>query len=154
MRDIISKKTRKLTIPLVLETVKERLIELRFNIDHYNIADGEIEGRRNSLDKIILGLYRKTRVKVSLSEKKESVRIDIGWGGLLTALLITGVWFFFISLAILRNMGLQGVLISLIIAFIGISLNLVLFYVMRARFLYRVKRDLHDLELHLEESEK
>jgi hypothetical protein len=154
IKDRIRKKTRSLGIPLVLETVKERLVELRFNIDVYDISEGKIEARRNSLDKIVLGLYRKARVEIKKDDEKEDLSIDIKWGGIVSAFVLTGVWFFAVTLAILRDLGARGVMLSILIGLFGISINMILFYVMRARFIMKVKRDLHDLELDLEEKKK
>lgn len=154
IKDRIRKKTRSLGIPLVLETLKERFVELRFNIDVYDISEGKIEARRNSLDRIVLGLYRRARVEVKKDDEKENLSIDIKWGGLVSAFALTGAWFFAVTLAILRDLGARGVMLSVLIGLFGVSINMILFYVMRARFIMKVKRDLHDLELDLEEKKK
>ncbi|MEA3559307.1 MAG: hypothetical protein U9R75_08650 [Candidatus Thermoplasmatota archaeon] len=134
--------------------MKERFVELRFNIDVYDISEGKIEARRNSLDRIVLGLYRRARVEVKKDDEKENLSIDIKWGGLVSAFALTGAWFFAVTLAILRDLGARGVMLSVLIGFFGVSINMILFYVMRARFIMKVKRDLHDLELDLEEKKK
>ncbi|MGA1865892.1 MAG: hypothetical protein ACMUFK_00325, partial [Thermoplasmatota archaeon] len=62
MKDLIEKSPSKLDGPSIMEAVKERMVEYRFNIDEYNLSTRRIEGRRNNLDKVILGLNRKLAV--------------------------------------------------------------------------------------------
>ncbi|MFW3146257.1 MAG: hypothetical protein ACMUIE_05550 [Thermoplasmatota archaeon] len=154
MKDRIIRRSRYLTIPHVLEAIKERLVEFRFNIDLYDIKSGEIDSRRNSLDKIVIGLYRKAKIKVQQEKKGGEISIDITWGGLLFPFLLSGIWFFVVSLAVLKGMGAKGLLISTLIGLLGVSLNVLIFYVMRARFISRIKRDLHDLESYEREKNK
>lgn len=148
LTDRIRKKTSRLGVPTVLEAVKERLVELSFNIDNYDISSGRIEARRNRLDKIVLGLYRRAWIEVRFDPKKEDLVINVRWGGLYSAVLLTGIWFFAISLAVLKDLGLRGVMLSFMLGLLGISMNLIFFYIMRVRFLRMVKRDLLDLESH------
>lgn len=144
MKDLVTKRSKRLEIPLVLETVKERMIESRFNIDDYNIKSGRIDGRRNNLDKVIMGLYRKASIKVS--KEKDDISIQVEWSGLISSGGVSAFQFFIVSIAILRNLGIQGLIISLLMGALGVFLNLVAFFALRARMISRMKRDLNDLE--------
>jgi hypothetical protein len=144
MKDLVTKRSKHLDIPLVLETIKERMIEFRFNIDEYNNKTGRIIGRRNNLDKVILGLYRK--VSIQVSKEKIDLSIEVEWSGLKSAGGVSAFQFFIVSFAILRNLGAQGMIISLLMGALGVFLNLVAFFALRGRMISRMKRDLNDLE--------
>ncbi len=144
MKDTISRHSKHLEIPPVLEAIKERLVEARFNIDNYDIPTGSIDGRRNNMDKVILGLYRK--VSIRAEKKKDHLNIEIKWGGLISSCSISALQFFIVPLAFLRSFGTQGVIISGLIGILGISLNLIIFFALRAKIISTIKRDLHDLE--------
>ena len=144
MKDLVTKRTKRLDIPLVLETVKERMIEFRFNIDEYDIKSGRIIGRRNNLDKVIMGLYKK--VSIHVSKENDDLSIDVEWSGLISSGGVSAFQFFIVSIAILRNLGIQGLIISLLMGALGIFLNLVAFFALRARMVSKMKRDLNDLE--------
>ena len=120
------------------------MIESRFNIDDYDIKSGRIEGRRNNMDKVILGLYRKASIKVS--KEDDEISIEVEWGGLKSSGSVSAFQFFIVSIAILRNLGLQGLIISLLMGALGVFLNLVAFFGLRARMTSRMKRDLNDLD--------
>jgi hypothetical protein len=145
MKDLVRKKSKYLDISTVLEAVKERLVEHRFNIDNYDIPTGSIDGRRNNLDKVVLGLYRKVSVRAEMN--KDEITLDIKWGGLISSCSVSALQFFFISLAIFRSFEAQGIFISALIGALGIFLNLMFFFGMRARIISRIRRDLHDLEI-------
>jgi hypothetical protein len=152
MKDLIGKTVSQLEIPPVLEAIKERMVESRFNIDQYTVNFGMIEGRRNNLDKVILGLNRK--LNVSVTKEKEEMKIELSWGFLVRNCLISGFEFFIISIALLRSFQLSGFLISLFIGAVGIALNLGLFFLFRYRFIRMIKRDLDDLKRALEEGKR
>jgi hypothetical protein len=149
MKDLIKKRSKYLDIPTVLEAIKERLVEYRFNIDNYDIKTGSIDGRRNNLDKVVLGLYRKISIHAELSN--EELILDFKWGGLISSCSVSALQFFFVSLAIFRSFELQGILVSALIGALGVFLNLVLFFAMRARVISRIRRDLRDLEKAMKE---
>ncbi len=149
MKDLIRKKSKYLDIPTVLEAIKERLVEHRFNIDNYDIPTGSIDGRRNNLDKVVLGLYKKISVRAEM--EKDDLILDIKWGGLISSCSVSAGQFFFVSLAIFRSFEVQGILISALIGALGVFLNLVLFFAMRARIISRIRRDLRDLESAMKE---
>jgi len=149
MKDLIRKKSKYLDIPTVLEVVKERLVEHRFNIDNYDIPTGSIDGRRNTLDKVVLGLYR--RVSVRAEARKDDITLDIEWGGLISSCSVSAFQFFIVSMAIFRSLELQGIIIAAMIGVLGVFLNLVMFFAMRTRFIARIRRDLHDLEVAMKE---
>lgn len=144
MKDLITKRSKHLEIPPVLQAVKERMVEARFNIDDYDIKSGRIFGRRNNLDKIILGLYRK--VSITISKENNDISIEMTWGGLISSCSISAFQFFIVTIAILRNLEFQGFIIALLIGVLGVFLNLIAFFALRARMISRMKRDLNDLE--------
>lgn len=152
MKDLIEKSPSKLDGPSIMEAVKERMVEYRFNIDEYNLSTRRIEGRRNNLDKVILGLNRK--LAVSICKDKDRITIDLKWSSLLGNCLISGFEFFIIAMAVFRSFELGGFLISLAIGAFGASINLVLFMVLRWKLRSLIKRDLEDLEKALEEGKR
>jgi hypothetical protein len=144
MKDNFSKRSKHLQVPEVLQAIKERMVETRFNIDDYDIKTGGICARRNNLDKVVMGLYR--RARISVTKEKDEVTVEMKWGGLISSASLSAVQFFLVAIAILRNLGLQGVLIALLISMAGIFINLTLFFALRARIVSRIKRDLNDLD--------
>ncbi|MGA1820631.1 MAG: hypothetical protein ACMUHU_06450 [Thermoplasmatota archaeon] len=152
MKDLIGKTAKKLDIPPVLEVIKERMVENRFNIDEYDVKTGTIEGRRNNLDKVILGLNRK--LKVSVGKQKEELSVELTWGFLARNCTITGFEFFIIAMAILRNFQIRGFIIALLIGGVGALVNLGLFFLLRYRMTTVMRRDLDDLETALEEGKR
>jgi hypothetical protein len=144
MKDLVTRSSKYLDISDILQSTKERMVELRFNIDNYDIKSGRIDGRRNNLGKVVLGLYRKANVLVTKDNDKISV--EVTWGGLISSGSISAFQFFIVAIAILRNMGYQGLVISLLIGVLGVFLNQVAFFALRARLVSKIKRDLYDLE--------
>jgi hypothetical protein len=148
MLDLLERRGSILKVPTVLEAIKERLVEYRFNIDLYDIKEGTLKGRRNTLDKMVLGLYRKVKVDIDRKdEKKEAdISISIRWGGLFFANLLTFVFTFLIAYAVMKEQGMIALLYSIPVGFLFVLLNLALFTIMRTRILMRIKQDLKDLE--------
>jgi len=145
MKETIRRKGEHLEVAVVLETIKERLIEKRFNLDTYDRKEGRIESRRNRLDKIILGAYRKVAIVV---DKTENGRIDIEfeWGGMTTAASISFMEVFLVSAAVLRGFGAEGILAAVLFGLIGSSINGVFFHALRIRFDRMLIKDIGDLE--------
>ncbi|MGA1792990.1 MAG: hypothetical protein ACMUHM_03475 [Thermoplasmatota archaeon] len=152
MKDQITKTAKKLDIPPVLGAIKERMVEHRFNIDDYDVKKGTIEGRRNNLDKVIIGLNRKLQVFVK--KDNDEISVELHWGFLPRNCTVTGFEFFIIAMAILRNFQLNGFLIALLIGGVGAILNLGLFFLLRYRMTSVMRRDLDDLEIALEEGKR
>ncbi|MBN1539970.1 MAG: hypothetical protein JW939_07485 [Candidatus Thermoplasmatota archaeon] len=152
MKDLIQKCPSKLDAPSVMETIKERMVEYRFNIDEYDLSTRRIEGRRNNLDKVILGLNRK--LAVSICKEKDRITIDLKWSSLLSNCAISGFEFFFIAMAVFRSFEFGGFLISLAIGAFGALINLLLFMVLRLKLGSTIERDLDDLEKALEEGKR
>jgi hypothetical protein len=146
MRDVITRKARNLNNSVVMETIKERLIEKRFNIDRYERANGLIEARRNNLYMILTGLYRKVGIQVEMNEKSERIKIYLKWSGFFSSSTITFVEVFLISMLVLRDSGLSGVLGAVLIGMFFSFLNLVLFSILRNKLHTEIKRDIWDLE--------
>ncbi len=144
MKDLVTKSSKYLEISDILQSTKERMVEVRFNIDNYDIKSGRIDGRRNNLDKVILGLYRKANVLVT--KENDKISVEVTWGGLISSGSISAFQFFIVAIAILRNMELQGLVIALLIGVLGIFLNQIAFFALRARLISKIKRDLNDLE--------
>ncbi|MGA1872929.1 MAG: hypothetical protein ACMUHY_04595 [Thermoplasmatota archaeon] len=152
MKDVIRKNTKKLDIPSVLEAIKERMVENRFNIDDYDISSGRIEGRRNNLDKVVLGLNRKLEGHVT--KDKDRLEVELKWGYIPRNCIISGVEFLIVAMAVLRSFEMNGFLISLAIGAAGVVLNLGMFTVLRYRMTSTIQRDLDDLENALEEGKR
>jgi hypothetical protein len=148
MKDLLEKRDSGLKVPTVLEAVKERLVEHRFNIDVYDIKDGELKGRRNSLDKMVLGLYRNVSVNVDREERGRSgdLSISINWGGLVFPNILTFAFTFLIAYAVFKGEGAMALLYSLPVGLLFVLVNLIFFTIMRTRILFRIKQDLKDLE--------
>jgi len=148
MMDLLTRKGSRLKVPTVLEAIKERLVEYRFNIDLYDIKEGILKGRRNTLDKMVLGLYRNVSVNIERTEDKNEgdLSINIRWGGLFFANLLTFIFTFLIAYAAMKGQGTIAFLYSIPIGFLFVLLNLTLFTIMRTRILMRIKQDLKDLE--------
>lgn len=146
MRDVITRKARHLNNSIVMEAIKERLIEKRFNIDRYERVNGLIEARRNNLYMILMGLYRKVRILVDMDEDKEKIRINLDWSGFFSSSTISFVEAFLISMLILRNSGINGVLGAVLIGVFFSFLNMILFSILRGKTNSAIKRDLWDLE--------
>ncbi|MBN1389697.1 MAG: hypothetical protein JXA22_03535 [Candidatus Thermoplasmatota archaeon] len=145
MKDLIKKDICKLDIPNVMEAIKERMVEYRFNIDDYDLPSGTMEGRRNNLHKVIMGLNRK--LTVSVQKDKRKIQIDLKWSSIFSNCVISWFEFFIIAMAVFRFMGLGGFLISIAVGFLGASLNLALFFVLRFKMISIMKRDLEDIEM-------
>ncbi len=146
MKDLIQRKSSDLKVQTILGTIKERLVEFRFNIDVYDHKEGTLKGRRNSLDRMVLGLYRNVAVSVSKDEKDKEINIELDWGGLISSNLITFIIILLISYAILKGQGYMGVLISIPVGLVFVAINLSLFALMRVRITSLIKKDLKDLE--------
>ncbi len=146
MKDQLSQKADLLEVPIVLQTVKERLIEKRFNIDTYDRPGGLIKARRNSLDMVVIGAYRRTSISVRKDGETGKIGVDLEWGGVAFGAVVTFLELFLVSIAILRELGLTGVLISCLIALIGTAINIILFNYLRARFRSVLSRDIRDLD--------
>lgn len=144
MKDLVTRRSKQLDVTHVLEAIKERLVESRFNIDDYDIKAGSIHGRRNNLDKVVLGLYKKVTVKVDKVD--DEISVELKWGGLISSASISAIQFFIVSFAIFRNLDFRGFLIALLIGVLGVCLNLVAFVALRGRLVSKIKRDLADLE--------
>lgn len=146
MQDEIVRKTRHLNTSTVMEAVKERLIEHRFNIDAYERINGRIEARRNNLQMILVGLYRKVKIDIDLNEEKEKVSIKLDWFGYFSSAMVSFVEFFLISLLVLQQFGINGLLGSILFGTFGSFLNMIMFAILKARLSLAIKRDLWDLE--------
>ena len=149
MKDRISSKARHVSVPDVLEVVKERLVERRFNIEQYNRIEGTILGRRNRLDKIIVGLYRRVVVRVEKEkkgDKKNEISITMEWSGAYSASAVTFFEAGLISLAILKDLGFKGFLLSVLVGSIGALINMIAFNLLRVRMNAILKQDIRDLE--------
>ncbi|HHD15195.1 MAG TPA: hypothetical protein ENK47_00635 [Euryarchaeota archaeon] len=149
MKDHVRKVNSPLKVPTILGTIKERLVEYRFNIDHYDIKEGSIRARRNSLDKMVLGLYRNIRVLVKKDERSQDISIDLQWGGLISSNIITFLLIFFVAYAFLKGSGWMGFLYSIPFAAAAVMMNLFFFMLLRNRLINLIKRDLVDLEREL-----
>lgn len=145
MKGQLSQKADQLEVPTVLQAVKERLIEKRFNIDTYDRAGGTIQARRNSLNMVVIGAYRKTSISVKKDEETGKIGVEFEWGGVAFGALVTFAELFLISIAILRELGSTGLLIAGLIALIGTAINIILFNYLRARFRSVLSRDIRDL---------
>lgn len=145
MKDQLSQKADQLEVPTVLQAVKERLIEKRFNIDTYDRTCGLIKARRNSLDMVVIGAYRKTSISVQKDRETGKIGVDLEWGGVAFGAVVTFLELFLVSIAILSELGLTGLLISGLIALIGTAINIILFNYLRARFRSVLSRDIRDL---------
>ena len=71
--------------------------------------------------------------------------VEFEWGGVAFGAVVTLVELFLVSIAILRELGSAGLLISGLIALIGTSINIILFNYLRARFRSVLSRDIRDL---------
>ena len=149
MHNAISRKTRHLDAPTVMGAIKERLIEKRFNIDRFERINGLIEGRRNNLHMILLGLYRKVKVRVVVNKETENVWINLNWSGYYSSYMITFVEVFLLSLLFLRSYGVNGLLGSVMFGLLFSNINMVLFIVLKSLLAQDIKRDLWDLETSL-----
>ncbi len=145
MKGQLSQKADQLEVPTVLQAVKERLIEKRFNIDTYDRTGGTIQARRNSLDMVVIGAYRRTSISVKKDQETGKIGVEFQWGGVAFGALVTFAELFLISIAILRELGSTGLLISCLIALIGTAINIILFNYLRARFRSVLSRDIRDL---------
>lgn len=154
MQNIISRKTRYLDTPTVMGSVKERLIEKRFNIDRFERMNGLIEGRRNNLHMILLGLYRKVKVKVKVDRESENVVVRLAWSGYYSSYMITFVEVFLLSLLFLKTYGTGGVLGSVLLGVLFSDINLVLYMVLKYLLTREIKRDIWDLEKSLRDQEE
>jgi len=152
MKDLITKTAKKLELPPVLEAIKERMVEYRFNIDEYDMKTGIMIGRRNNLDKVIFGLNRK--LSVSVRKEKDDISVELTWGFIGRNCIITGFEFFFIALAILRNFQIKGLLFALLFGGVGALVNLGILLLLRYRMTSVIKKDLDDLEAALEEGKR
>jgi hypothetical protein len=146
MKDHLQKKVSNLSVQSILGTIKERLVEYRFNIDIFDHKEGRLKGRRNSLDRMVLGLYRNVEVKVTKDEKEGRLDIELIWGGLFFSNLMTFLITFLISYALLKGQGFMGVMISIPVGLIFVIINLSLFYVLRKRLLSLIKKDIQVLD--------
>jgi hypothetical protein len=148
MKDTLERKDSRLKVQTVLGAVKERLVEYRFNIDIYDLKDGALTGRRNTLDKIVLGLYRNVSVLVKKTDGGHTgdLSITLEWGGLLLSNILTFAFTFLVAYAILKGEGLIAFAYSIPVGFLFVILNLGLFILMRVRIRKRIKEDLRDLE--------
>lgn len=148
MLDLLERRGSSLKVPTVLEAIKERLVEYRFNIDLYDIKEGTLKGRRNTLDKMVLGLYRNVTVNIDKKDDKKEgdLSINIRWGGLFFANLLTFIFTFLIAYAVMKEQGMIALVYSIPVGFLFVLLNLTLFTIMRTRILMRIKQDLKDLE--------
>jgi len=146
MKDLIQRRSSDLKVQTILGTIKERLVEFRFNIDVYDHKAGTLKGRRNSLDRMVLGLYRNVAVNVTKDEREKEIDIELDWGGLISSNLITFIIIFLVSYAILKGQGYMGALISIPVGLIFVAINLSLFALMRVRIISLIKKDLKDLE--------
>ena len=154
MQDEIVRKTRHLNTSTVMEAIKERLIEHRFNIDTYERINGKIEARRNNLQMILSGLYRKVKINIDLNEEKEKVKIRLEWYGYFSSATVSFVEFFLVSLLVLQRYGVNGLLGSVLIGTFGSFVNMIMFAILKARMESAIKRDLWDLERSLIPEEK
>ena len=145
MKGQLSQKADQIEVPTVLQAVKERLIEKRFNIDTYDRTGGTIQARRNSLDMVVIGAYRRTSISVKKDEETGKIGVELEWGGVAFGAVVTFTELFLISIAILRELGSTGLLISGLIALIGTAINIILFNYLRARFRSVLSRDIRDL---------
>lgn len=146
IRDLIQDEDARVDIPTMLSAIKERLVEYRFNIDSFDIRDGTLKGRRNSLDKMVTGLYRNVRVSVERITKDKGLSIHIEWGGLLFSNLLTFALIMLISYAILKGEGPIAWAYSVVPAILFVFLNIALFYMMRSKILALIKEDVKDLD--------
>ncbi|MGA1820974.1 MAG: hypothetical protein ACMUIG_00445 [Thermoplasmatota archaeon] len=146
MQDEIVRKTRHLNTSTVMEAIKERLIEHRFNIETYERINGKIEARRNNLQMILSGLYRKVKIDIDMNKEKEKVKITLDWYGYFSSATVSFVEFFLLSLLVLQGYGINGLLGSVLIGTFGSFINMILFAILKARIASSIKRDLWDLE--------
>ncbi len=147
IKDRIRREESRVPIPSILAAIKERLVEYRFNIDNFDIRDGTLKGRRNSLDKMVTGLYRNVKVGVENVTKDRGLDITIEWGGLVFSNLLTFAFILLISYAILKGEGPIAWIYSLVPALFFVVLNIVLFSLMRAKILELIKKDIQDLDV-------
>lgn len=146
MKDLIHGNESDIKVSALLGTIKERLVEYRFNIDEYDHKKGRLKARRNSLDKIISGLYRNIEVEIRKDEKTKEMDIELRWGGLLVTNILTFIFTFLVSYAIFQGQGTMGFLLSIPVGLVAVILNLVLFFVMRLRLTSTIRKDIMDLE--------
>ena len=146
IKDLIRRDESRVEIPAILGAIKERLVESRFNIDNFDIRDGILKGRRNSLDKMVTGLYRNVKIYVERTSKDKGLLIEVDWGGLVFSNILTFILILLISYAILKGQGPIAWIYSIIPALMFVVLNIALFAMMRAKILALIKKDIHDLE--------
>ena len=149
MNDRVCSEAGHIQLPEILGVVKERLVERRFNIDEYDRIGGTLSARRNRVDKMVEGLYRKVKIKVAKEKKEREACIYLEWSGAYSASAVTFFEAGLISLAVLRGLGLEGIhgiLISVLVGAMGSLLNMIAFNILRVRLTRTLRQDIRDLE--------
>ena len=139
MKDLVHLDVDHITRSDALDSVKDALMDARFNIDSYDRGGGTLTARRNDLTLILLGLYR--RVKVTLGPASSQIKLE--WGGALAASSVSFVQGMLVSLFFFRRDGIDDVLASILIGLVMALINMLLFLYMRFRLVRKIKRSLH-----------
>ncbi len=140
MKDIIFSRSGHADVDTVLVSLKEFLGSRSFTVENYDKRAGCLTARKTSTLLVALGMDRALMVCVRRTDREGGLTVELHWKGVLKGCSISFIEAFMLALIIGRDLGLPGLLLSLLLGSVGSTLNLAFHIVQRVLLRRAVKR--------------
>lgn len=131
MRDVLKIRSRSADPRTAMSALKGFLSSRSYTVEDFDHMSGRLTARKASTILVILGMDRSIDAHVKLGPDHGRTRIELHWRGLLKGCAVSFTEAFMLALILGRDLGVQGLLVSLLAGSAGSTINLAIYLVQR-----------------------